>query len=234
MMTVQIGLIGDYSPEVVAHSAIPKALALAANETASDIDVTWLATATIARHRERLASVDALWCVPGSPYASLEGALLAIQFAREQDCPFLGTCGGFQHALIEYTRNVLGYAAADHAESHPSATMPLITPLSCSLVGVQGSIKLKADTQIRRIYGTEEVVEQYHCSFGLNPRYQSLLESGALEVTGRDAEGQPRVVELAGHPFFIATLFQPERSASSGRVHPLLRAYVRAAASSAR
>jgi CTP synthase (UTP-ammonia lyase) len=233
-MTVQVGLIGDYSPEVTAHSAVPIALALAANETAADIAVTWLATETIAPQRERLASFDALWCVPGSPYASMEGALLAIRFAREQGCPFLGTCGGFQHALIEYARNVLGYAEADHAESNPAATMPLIAPLSCSLVGAKGIIKLKADSQVRRFYGEEEVVEQYHCSFGLNARHQSLLESGEMKVTGMDAEGQPRVVELAGHPFFIATLFQPERSASSGIVHPLIRAYVRAASSSAR
>jgi CTP synthase (UTP-ammonia lyase) len=218
----------------VAHLAIPKALALAANETASDFEAAWLATETIAQHRERLASFDALWCVPGSPYRSMEGALLAIQFAREQGCPFLGTCGGFQHALIEYARNVLGFAAADHAESNPTATVPLIAPLSCSLVGATGAIKLRADSRIRRIYGKEEAVEQYHCSFGLNARYQSLLASGEMHVTGQDAEGQPRVVELAGHPFFIATLFQPERSASSGIVHPLLRAYVQAASSSAR
>ena len=128
---IKIGLIGDYSPKVPAHVAIPKALALAANETESVVETAWLATETIAQNIRQLSSFDALWCVPASPYASMDGALSAIPFAREHRRPFLGTCGGFQHALIEYVRNVLGYREADHAESNPEAEMPLIAPLSC-------------------------------------------------------------------------------------------------------
>ena len=227
---VKTGLIGDYSPEVAAHVAIPKALTLAANETESRIETTWLATETVAQNIDQLSSFDALWCVPASPYASMDGALSAIQFARESQRPFLGTCGGFQHALIEYARNVLGYQEADHAESNPEAEMPLITPLSCSLVEAQGTIKLEEESRVRRIYGKSKVVEQYHCNFGFNPRYRSLLESGKMTVTGVDADGEPRVVELTNHPFFIATLFQPERSALAGVAHPLICAYVRVCA----
>jgi CTP synthase (UTP-ammonia lyase) len=231
-MTVQIGLIGDYSPEVTAHVAIPKALAIAANDTGAKVDVTWLPTESIAQDIEQLSSFNGLWCVPASPYASMDGALSAIRFARERNRPFLGTCGGFQHALIEYVRNVLEYAEADHAESNPTATMPLIAPLSCSLVGATGTIKLKEGSHISRIYGEDEVVEQYHCNYGVNVRYQSLLELGEMKVTGVDAEGEPRIIELVGHPFFIATLFQPERSALVGIRHPLINAYVQAALSS--
>ncbi len=90
-------------------------------------------------------------------------------------------------------------------------------------------IKLKEGSHISRIYGEDEIVEQYHCNYGVNVRYQSLLETGEMKVTGVDIEDEPRVVELANHPFFIATLFQPERSALSGTVHPLIRAYVQAA-----
>ncbi len=231
-MTLQIGLVGDYSPEVTAHVAIPKALALAANDARAKVEVTWLPTESLAHNTEQLLSFNGLWCVPASPYANMDGALSAIRFAREQHRPFLGTCGGFQHAIIEYARNVLGYEQADHAESNPTATMQLIAPLSCSLVGANGTIKLKEGSHIRRIYGKNEIVEQYHCNYGIDVRYQSLLESGGMKVTGVDTEDEPRVVELIEHPFFIATLYQPERSAISGIVHPLISAYLQAALSS--
>lgn len=110
--------------------------------------------------------------------------------------------------------------------------MQLIAPLSCSLVGANGTIKLKEGSHISRIYGKNEIVEQYHCNYGIDVRYQSLLESGRMKVTGVDMEDEPRVVELIEHRFFIATLFQPERSALSGIVHPLISAYLQAALSS--
>lgn len=228
-MTIHIGLIGDYSPEVTAHVAIPKALAMTAKDIGIEVETTWLPTENIAANIQCLSSFDGLWCVPASPYKDMDGALAAIRFAREQGRPFLGTCGGFQHALIEYARNVLKFAEADHAESNPTATLALIAPLSCSLVEAEGTIKLKQNSRIKSVYGADEIVEKYHCNYGVNMRYRSLFEAGELQVTGVDAEGEPRVVELGGHPFFIATLYQPERSALSGIVHPLIREYVQAA-----
>jgi CTP synthase (UTP-ammonia lyase) len=160
----------------------------------------------------------------------MDGALLAIRFAREHGVPFLGTCGGFQHAVIEYTRHVLGLKDADHAESNPDATLPIMVPLTCSLAGEEGAITLAAGSRAHAIYGRDQVIERYHCRFGLNPGYRSLFEQGQLQITGVDsADGEVRVVELAGHPFFVATLFQPERSAFERCAHPLITAYVRAA-----
>ena len=97
-----------------------------------------------------LAAFDGVWCVPASPYANTEGALNAIRVAREHRIPFLGTCGGFQHAVIEYARNVLGWTAADHAEVNPQAALALIAPLSCSLVEKTGEIRLAAESLIGR------------------------------------------------------------------------------------
>ena len=230
-MTIEIGLIGDYSPDVTAHAAIPKALRLAAEETNCEIKETWLATADILGSINRLSDFDALWCVPASPYKSMEGALAAIRFARERNIPFLGTCGGFQHAVIEYARNVLGFANADHLESNPESEMPIMAQLACSLVGAEGVIKLDENSRVRQIYGASEIAEQYHCNFGFNPDYLPLFEKGEMKITGADTGGEPRVVELATHPFFIATLFQPERSALSGKTHPLISAYAQAAKS---
>lgn len=230
-MTIKIGLVGDYSPEVVAHIAIPKALALAADEINREVDAVWLGTEEIAGNIAHLSEFDALWCVPASPYKNMDGALAAIRYAREREIPFLGTCGGFQHALIEYARNALELKEADHAELNPSAEMPIIAPLACSLIGAKGFIELKEDSRISSIYGCREIVEEYHCSFGFNSQYLQILEQSEMEITGVDESGEPRVIELKSHPFFIATLFQPERSALSVSIyaHPLVRAYLEAA-----
>jgi CTP synthase (UTP-ammonia lyase) len=224
-------LIGDYSPDVRAHRAIPRALELACRNTGFTAEPHWLPTTELGPDTAAaLAACDGLWCVPGSPYAHMDGALCAIRYAREHGRPFLGTCGGFQHALIEYARHVKGLIDADHAESNPSAAVPLIAPLACSLVGAQGVIRLHPGSAVARIYGKTETVEQYHCNYALNPRYRPLLEEGPLHVTGTDEAGDARVIELDGHPFFLATLFQPELAALDGVAHPLPAALIRAAA----
>lgn len=229
MKPKSIGLIGDFNSTVVAHQAIPKALAFAAHTTGLPVESVWLATDRIQiGNATQLAGFDGLWCVPASPYASMEGALWAIQFARENKIPFLGTCGGFQHALIDYARNVLGSLIADHAESNPDGANLIISPLACSLVEQSGMIRLKENSLIRKACGKAEIVEAYHCRYGLNPEFRDRLEAGALQFTGWDAKGEVRAFELNDHPFFVATLFQPERSALRGETHPLICAFVQA------
>ena len=172
--------------------------------------------------------------MPASPYANTEGAISAISLARTQGIPFLGTCGGFQHALIEYFRNVLGKPDAAHAELDPQAEHPLISRLSCSLVEVTATIRLAPESLAHRLYGTDRVEEGYRCNYGLNPEFRSLLESrDDLAIEGTDDAGEIRIVRLRRHPFFLATLFQPERSSLKGLVHPLIRGFVAAAAAAA-
>lgn len=227
---VKIGLIGDHDPEVKAHRAIPLALELAAARRGCALELTWIGTETIGdRPTGLLQDYAGLWCVPATPYASPSGALAAIRFARETPRPFLGTCGGFQHAVLEYARNVLGLTDAGHAESSPQAAAQVISPLTCSLVERSGDVLFAEGSIIRGIYDTGSAVEEYHCRYGLNPSYVALLERHGLSVGARDAEGDVRAVELRTHPFFIATLFQPERAALAGRPHPLVEAFVAAA-----
>src|SRR5439155_10965856 len=174
----RIALIGDYHPQVKAHVAVLAALALAAADLVCKIEPVWLPTPSLDHSAEQqLSGFDAIWCVPNSPYVSMDGALRAIRWARESGRPFLGTCGGFQHAIVEYARNVLGLVAADHAESNPIAALPLISPLACSLDGATGTIRLKPGSRLGAIYGRTEIVERYQCNFGLNPRHQSLLDN---------------------------------------------------------
>lgn len=226
---VQIGLIGDFNPEVRAHVAIPLALALAANGKAELLKSVWVPTPELERDAEmRLQNFRGVWCVPASPYVSMEGALNAIRFARERNIPFLGTCGGFQHALIEFARNVVGLTDADHAESNPSAALPLITPLACSLRDSEGRVRLKTGSRARNIYGCDEITEPFNCSFGLSADHAHVFTNTGLCISGTDEHGSARIVERNEHPFFIGTLFQPERSAFKQVRHPLIAAFVQA------
>lgn len=229
MPPIQIALIGDYNREVIAHQAIPLALNMAAESAGLKVRFEWLPTDSITS-ASQLNGVDGFWCVPASPYRNRDGALLAIRYAREQQRPFLGTCGGFQHALLEYAHNVLGWADAEHGETAPDAERALLTPLSCSLVEAVDSIRLVDGSLIADAYGALDIREGYHCRYGLNPEFEAQLLTQSLHATGHDSAGDLRAVELRGHPFFVATLFQPERAALAGTAPPLVSAFLTACA----
>ena len=226
---ITIGLIGDYDESVPAHRAIPLALQLAAEALHLDVHFEWIATEEITS-ASRIARFDGLWCVPASPYRNMDGALLAIGHARSHTVPFLGTCGGFQHAVVEYARNVLGWLDAEHAETAPGAARAVISALACSLVEVTNPVRLCTNTRIASAYGVSKITEGYRCNYGLNPEFQAALVAGPLRAAAYDEAGEVRAVELDGHPFFVATLFQPERSALNGNSAPLVVAFVRACA----
>ncbi len=225
----RVALVGDHHPAVVAHQAIPRAIALAAAARNLAVTHEWLATDTI-EGPSQLAGFDGVWCVPASPYRSMEGALLAIRFARTTPRPFLGTCGGFQHAVIEYARNVLGWPDADHAETNPGAARAVITPLACGLLDQGGVVHFDPDSRLGRAYGVPTAVEGYLCRYGLNPAFVSALALGPLRITATDEVGDVRAIELTTHPFFVATLFQPERAALQDRVPPIVAAFLSAVA----
>jgi CTP synthase (UTP-ammonia lyase) len=224
---MRIGLIGDRDEEVPAHRAIPRALALAFQQLGCAAGFDWVPTDQLTDD-SRVAGFDGLWCVPASPYRNMAGALRAIRWAREQGRPFLGTCGGFQHAIIEYARSVLGWADAEHAETAPDSARPVIAPLACGLVEVAGMIRFRPGSRIAAAYDCLEASETYRCRYGLSPEFREALVSGPLRATAEDDSGDVRAVELDGHPFFVATLFQPERAALAGRLPPLVTAFVRA------
>lgn len=227
MDAVSIALIGDYDPQVTAHQAIPVALGLVAEHFGQTLQLEWLATDQI--HADTpLQRFDGFWCVPASPYKSEAGALRAIRFAREQRRPFLGTCGGFQHAVLEYSRNVLGWADAEHGETSPESARAMLTPLTCSLVEAVDGIHLRPGSLIANAYETSEIHEGYRCRYGVNPQFERELLSNRLQAVGHDCSGDLRAIELKGHPFFVATLFQPERAALKGQMPPLVRAFVEA------
>jgi CTP synthase (UTP-ammonia lyase) len=229
---LSIALIGDYSATVMAHQAIPRAIALAAGKEGLIAEVEWIGTRAITDAPRQLARFHAIWVVPASPYASADGAFRAIRWARESKRPLLASCGGFQHMVIDYARECAGVRGADHAETNPGADELVIQLLACSLVEQTGGLRFVTGSHIRRWYGQDTGTEGYRCNYGLNAAYRSRLEAAGLRFTAFDDEGEIRAAELpeSTHPFYVGTLFQSERAALRGDVPPLARALLRAAA----
>ncbi|MFC7648990.1 hypothetical protein ACFQX6_57590 [Streptosporangium lutulentum] len=132
MTVARIALVGDRSPSVQAHVRIPSILEALRERDESTLDAYWIPTT----EAQDLDGFDGVWMLPGSPYRSEAGAVNAARIARERGIPFLGTCGGFQHTLLEYARNVLGLPVA-HAENDPDADDFLLLPLACSLAAMR-------------------------------------------------------------------------------------------------
>jgi CTP synthase (UTP-ammonia lyase) len=231
LRVLRIALIGDYDRTAVAHQAIPPALVLAGKGVGVAVDAEWVATDTIDPSAPDLAGYAGVWCVPATPYRSTAAAIAAIRFARSRGVPFLGTCGGFQHMVMEVAESLWGIAGPAHAETSPGATDPVIAPLACALVERRGHVRFAPGSRLAAAYGGLDSEEEYHCSYGLSARCRPFLEAGPLRATSWDDEADVRGAELDGHPFFVGTLFQSERRALRGEVPPIARAFVTAAAS---
>lgn len=226
--TPRLALVGDRSNNVTAHARIPAIVdALLAREGIA-LDPYWIPTPDAVA--ADLAGFDAIWATPGSPYDSSDGILVAVRTAREAGIPFLGTCGGFQHALVEYARDVCGLARVEHAEVTPGGAEQLIVPLECELKGHEEAVMVVPGTLAAEILGPGRRTERYNCSYGLNQEYLQALTEGGLRFSGFDDYGHVRIVELPGHPFFMGTLFQPERQDERSQPHPVIRAFATAAA----
>ncbi len=134
-MNIKLALIGDFNPEVIAHQAIPNVLSISSDFLNLKVEYTWINTQNIYENiKELLEIFSGIWVVPASPYKNTIGILNVIKYARINNIPFLGTCGGIQHAVIEFFRNTIGYPQADNIESNADSEMPVISKLSCSLI----------------------------------------------------------------------------------------------------
>nr|WP_314562275.1 gamma-glutamyl-gamma-aminobutyrate hydrolase family protein [uncultured Pseudomonas sp.] len=225
MASYEIVLLGDQDASIIAHQAIPQALALTATALGVTLRSRWLPTVEA---DGALAHCDGLWCVPGSPYRHREGVLATLGRAREQRIPFLGTCGGLQYALLEYVQSVLGWTDAAHGEDDPLAARAVLTPLSCARIEVQNQLRLLPGSRLAEAAGAERVEATYRCRFGVNPAYLPTLLAAGWHVLAWDEEGLPVAFELENHPCYFGTLYQPEREALAGRVPAAVRAWLEA------
>jgi CTP synthase (UTP-ammonia lyase) len=240
--TVRIGILGDFNPEFRSHHATTDSLQHAAAKLGLKVESQWLPTPSLVEDsaKKTLESFDGLWASPGSPYKSMDGMLKGIEFARRRDWPFLGTCGGFQYAVIEFARNVLDIKDADTAENNSGSKNIVIYPVACAvpnragnapkLSGVVPEIRIRPGSYLQTFYGEEVIQEEFFCNFELNPDYEWCSIEAGFPIAARGPEGEVRAIESPTHRFFIATLFQPQLSSKPKKPHPLVIAFVQAAA----
>ena len=131
-----IAIVGDFNADYRSHIATNDAIGHCSTVLNLLVESRWIGTEALAEPNglKQLASYSGFWIAPGSPYKSMSGALSAIRVAREQRIPLLGTCGGFQHIILEYARNVLDFSDAQHEETNPDASRLFISKWTCSLV----------------------------------------------------------------------------------------------------
>jgi CTP synthase (UTP-ammonia lyase) len=227
---MSLAIIGDFNPSFRPHLATNEAINHSLSALKRALKVDWIPTNTIDANFEALINhYKGFWIAPGSPYNNMAGALKIIEFARLNNVPTLGTCGGFQHIVIEFARHVLGIQDAQHAEYDPYASKLLINPLSCDLKGQKLDITLvDKGSKIYNIFKRNKISEKYYCNFGLNPEYQDLLHNNGLKMVGTDRHKEARILELEGHPFFIATLFVPQDNSSINKPHKLITTFLQA------
>ena len=173
------------------------------------------------------------WRVAASGHAvpRRRGCIRGHPLLPRNRTPFLGTCGGFQHALVELARSRAGLVDAAHEESDPAAVDPVVSRLACSLVGEVRIVTPIAGTRFASICGTEPFEGYHYCRFGLDPAYVEPLERAGMVVGATAPDAGVEAIELPEHPFFLATAFQPQVGADGrGRLGPLLEAFVAASA----
>jgi CTP synthase (UTP-ammonia lyase) len=229
-MKPKIAIIGEYYDNFEPHTSLSQSLDYLNDEY--DFEYEWIETEKVEKERNRLLDNYAgIWSAPGSPFKSLDGALYAITFARMKDVPHLGTCAGFQHAIIELARNILGIEDAQHEEYDAHASKLFVNRMECSIAGKRMDVYLKSGTLANKLYGTDKTKENYYCNFGINPEFKHYLRHPQIAVSGVDQDDEVRIIELPSHRFFLITLFVPQTRSKPTSPHPLIRGFVKAVCS---
>jgi CTP synthase (UTP-ammonia lyase) len=239
---MRIALLGDFDRDTRSHWATEAALYHAGARLGLTVEPRWIPTPALAAAGEVadvLAGFAGVWGAPGGPFDSPIGMVNGIAHARRMQMPYLGTCAGFQYALIELSRNVLGLADADTAENGSASANVVITPVACPLPGrrpggpaMSGGdrVRVVAETRLAALYSAGDPSEEYFCNYEVNAAFIPRWEAAAgLRVAARGSGAEMRAFELADHPFYVATLFQPQLSSRSDRPHPLVEGFLRIA-----
>src|SRR5256886_5783400 len=242
--SVRIGILGDFQPKAPNLPAIEKSLQHASAKLQIAVEEKWIPTPSIleSNAQKMLESFDGIWAAPGSPYKSFEGMLKGIEFARRRDWPFLGTCGGFQYAFIEFARNVLNIKDADSAENNSGSKNIIIYPVACAvpdhkgktpkLSGAIPEIRLRPGSYLQSFYGKdkETATEEFFCNFEINPEFEWCTMEAGFPVVARGAQGEIRAIESPTHRLFLATPFPPQLPSTEKKPHPIVLAFLQAAA----
>lgn len=248
--TVTIGMVGKYMEIGDAYKSLHEALTHAGIHTHTKVVVEYIDAEDIEQQGISLLSyLDGILVPGGFGERGVEGKIKAIQYAREQQVPFLGICLGMQTALIEFARHVVGFAGANSTEFDKSTPYPVVAlvqewrELDGSVVlrdeqtDLGGSMRLGAQQCIleegslaAEVYGRREIYERHRHRYEVNQQYVAALVEHGLVMSGRSGDGQLiEMIELPNHPWFVASQFHPEFTSTPRDGHPLFEAFVRAA-----
>ena len=186
-----------------------------------------------------LGDVGGILVPGGFGNRGIDGKLLAIRYAREHNVPYLGLCLGMQLAIVEFARNVLGYADAHSVELEPSTSHPVIhlMPEQDGVEDIGGTLRLGSypcvlnpSSKARELYGQETIWERHRHRYEVNNDFRSALADRGMLLSGLSPDGRiVEMIELPCHPWFVATQAHPELKSRPNKPHPLFRGFVEAA-----
>jgi CTP synthase len=242
----RVAIVGKYVNLRDAYLSVIEALKHGGFHHGVDVQIEWVSSDDLENDEpaDVLAGIDGIVVPGGFGWRGVEGKLGAVRYAREEGVPYLGLCLGLQCAVIEFARDVCGLDAANSSEFDPATPHPVIDllPEQKNVTDLGGSMRLGAQpchvvpgTRAQEVYGEPVVYERHRHRYEVNPAYHEALSRAGLVFSGLSPDGRlVEIIELDGHPFFMAGQFHPELRSRPTRPHPLFRDFVRAARDRAR
>ncbi len=237
---VTIGLIGKYVELQDSYKSILESFihAGAANEVKVEVKSIHSEHLSANNVDEKLMGLDGILVAPGFGERGIEGKVMAVRYARENDVPFLGICLGMQMAVIEFARNVLGLEGANSTEMNEQTTHPvinlmeeqkLVTDMGGTMRLGAWDCQLKEDSLVHKVYGNKEIAERHRHRFEFNNEYKTQMEEAGLLATGLNPKtGLVEVIEIPAHPWFVGVQYHPEYKSTVANPHPLFVGFVKA------
>ncbi|MEI7596491.1 MAG: CTP synthase [Bacteroidota bacterium] len=238
---VEIGLVGKYVELKDAYKSIIESFIHAGTSIKCKVKLKLIHSETLTEEdlTEKLAGLKGILVAPGFGERGIEGKILAVKHARENNIPFLGICLGMQCAVIEFGRNIIGYNDAHSTEINPKTKYPVIDLMESqkSISGKGGTMRLgaypcsvKEKTKAFKIYGKELISERHRHRFEFNNKYIKNYEKAGMVMSGINPENNlVEIIELPKHPFFIGVQFHPEYKSTVANPHPLFVNLIKAA-----
>ncbi|MGO4889126.1 CTP synthase [Anaerobacillus sp. MEB173] len=238
--TTKIALVGKYVALPDAYLSVAESLKHAGYAFDTDIEIKWINSEEVNAENaaELLSDVDGILVPGGFGDRGVEGKITAIQYARENKVPFLGICLGMQLATVEYARNVLGLHGAHSAELNPETKYPIIDllPEQKDIEDLGGTLrlglypcKLQQDSVAHQAYSEQVVYERHRHRYEFNNEFRDAMEKAGLTFSGTSPDGRlVEIIEIADHPWFVATQFHPEFVSRPTRPQPLFREFINA------
>jgi CTP synthase len=236
---VKIAVVGKYIDLQDAYKSIYESLTHAAASHDCGIDLRLIDAESLERGVDgQLNDVAGVLIPGGFGERGVEGKIRAAQFARENNVPYLGLCLGMQVATIEFARNVCGIKAANSSEFDQESSEPVICLLDeqRKIQKKGGSMRLGTwptkivpGTLAEKIYNHGEVLERHRHRYEFNMKYREQMEEKGFLISGTSPDGAlAELIELKGHPFFLACQYHPEFQSKPNKPHPLFSGFIRA------